>query len=169
MPLVVEYLLFDELSVDPTASGVPEGGFWYNTQEDRLKQKVGTVSGTEIRTYTIEEDITENPTVVANTSHRTTVSGNPHFVDKVDVGLGNVVNGEQLLRTGGDFNFSEKTTPEGADYILIEDSSDGGAKKLVRLSNLPTISGTGEDFDNIVWDNDGRVVYDNSDIAVRRA
>lgn len=165
MPHIIDYLLFDEYTSDPEIGSVPEGGFWYNTTEDRLKQKVGTVSGTQVRVYTVLEDIPGHPVVQANTSH-TTASGNPHFVSKSDVGLGSVSDGAQLLRTAGDFyTFTEKETLGSSDWVLIEDSSDGYNKKKVQASEF--ISG-GFDIDNIVWDNSGGIVYDDSDIAVRR-
>ena len=168
MPHIIDYLLFDEYTSDPPLGEIPEGGFWYNTTEDRLKQKISTVSGTQVRTYTIVEDIPAHPVVVANTEHTTTLSGNPHYIVKGDIGLGSVVDGAQLLRSPGDFSFTEKTSPAAVDYILIEDSENLGAKKIVRLGNLPTISGSGEDIDNVVWDTAGSIVYDNSGIAVRR-
>jgi len=167
MPHVIDYLLFDEYTSDPSIGDIPEGGFWYNTTEDRLKQKVGTVSGTVIRTYAVHEDIPLDSVVQANLSHSTTVSGNPHNLGKQEVGLGNVDNEPQLSRSPNDFGtFSPKVGVGSSDVILVEDASDGGKKKKVQASEF--LSG-GFDIDNIVWDNAGGIVYDNDDIAVRRA
>ena len=35
----------------------------------------------------------------------------------------------------------EKVVPDAADFLVIEDSADGGAKKKVQVSNLPTAGG----------------------------
>ena len=139
MPHVIDYLLFDEYTEDPPIESVPEGGFWYNTTEDRLKQKVGTASGTMIRTYVVEEDIPVDASVQANTAHRTTVTGNPHSVTKDDVGLTNVDNESQLYRSSADFDtFPQKTTVSGGDIVLIEDVSDSWSKKKVEIDDLIT-------------------------------
>lgn len=39
---------------------------------------------------------------------------------------------------------TEKTTPVGADMILIEDSEDGNKKKMVQITNLPSSGGSSE-------------------------
>lgn len=52
--------------------------------------------------------------------------------------LSNVTNDAQLKREAADFvTFDEKETPLAADKLLIEDSEDTNAKKLVQLGNLP--------------------------------
>jgi hypothetical protein len=63
---------------------------------------------------------------------------NPHSVTKAQVGLGNVTNEAQLKRAAGDIgSFGEKTSPAGADLVLIEDSADSFNKKKVQIANLP--------------------------------
>ena len=71
-------------------------------------------------------------------------SGNPHSVDKTDVALGSVTNDAQLKRSAGDIGtFAEKETPVGDDVLLVEDSADTGAKKKVKISNLPSSDASG--------------------------
>ena len=66
-------------------------------------------------------------------------TANPHAVTKTQVGLGNVTDDAQLKRAAADIDsFTAKTTPVGADILLIEDSADGFAKKKVAISNFPT-------------------------------
>jgi hypothetical protein len=70
-------------------------------------------------------------------------TANPHSVTKTQVGLGNVTNDAQLKRAAGDINsFAEKTSPTGADLILIEDSANSYNKKKVQITNLPGGSGS---------------------------
>jgi uncharacterized lipoprotein YehR (DUF1307 family) len=70
-------------------------------------------------------------------THIADTSGNPHSVDKTDVGLGSVTNDSQLKRSASDFfTFTEKTTPESNDLLLIEDSSASYVKKRLRYGNL---------------------------------
>ncbi len=64
-------------------------------------------------------------------------TSNPHAVTKAQVGLGNVTNDAQLKRAAGDFgSFAEKTSPAGADLVLIEDSANSFNKKKVQIANL---------------------------------
>jgi hypothetical protein len=60
------------------------------------------------------------------------------------VGLENVTNDAQLIRSAGDFaTFASKIAPVGADIGLLEDSEDSGAKKKFRLDAIPGLGGTG--------------------------
>lgn len=61
-------------------------------------------------------------------------AANPHSVTKAQVGLSNVTDDAQLKRSANDISsFTQKTTPIGADIILIEDSAASGAKKYATL------------------------------------
>lgn len=72
-------------------------------------------------------------------SHVASVA-NPHSVTKTQVGLGNVTNDAQLKRAAADFaSFAEKTVLVPGDVFLVEDSAAAGAKKRVRLGNVPGI------------------------------
>tara|TARA_R110000868_G_C10972548_1_gene770413 strand:- start:8086 stop:9987 length:1902 start_codon:yes stop_codon:yes gene_type:complete len=58
-------------------------------------------------------------------------------LDKTDIGLSNVTNDAQLLRSSADFDtFTEKDTANENDIVLIEDSEDSFNKKKVRLENM---------------------------------
>ncbi len=57
---------------------------------DALSDKVDKVTGKELSDNNYSD--TEKNSVASNTSHRETVTGNPHAVNKSDVGLGNVAN-----------------------------------------------------------------------------
>lgn len=77
-------------------------------------------------------------------------TSNPHTVTKSQIGLGNVTNDAQLKRADGDINsFTEKTSPVGADVLLIEDSAASYAKKRVQITNLPTGSDADAIHDNV--------------------
>lgn len=68
-------------------------------------------------------------------THIDDTTGNPHSVDKSDVGLANVTNDAQLKRSDNDWSaISEKTSPHNDDVILIEDSEATGAKKKIKFS-----------------------------------
>lgn len=70
-------------------------------------------------------------------------TSNPHSVTKTQVGLSDVTNDAQLKRAAGDFaTFTEKTSPVGADLVLIEDSEATNAKKKVQRSNFLPVFGT---------------------------
>lgn len=65
--------------------------------------------------------------------------------DKSDLGLGQITNDAQLKRSGADFGeFSNKTTPENADRILIEDSTDSFEKKYISINSILSLVGSTE-------------------------
>jgi hypothetical protein len=71
-------------------------------------------------------------------------TSNPHSVTKTQVGLSNVTNDSQLTRASADFaSFTAKTTPVGADLVLIEDSAASGAKKKSTLTQIFDAMGGG--------------------------
>lgn len=87
--------------------------------------------------YFTEQRVRDVDDVSNNTSHRQTTSGNPHQVTKSEVGLGNVHNKAQLYREANDFNsFSEKTTLNNDDKLLIEDSENSYNKKHILIKRL---------------------------------
>lgn len=58
-------------------------------------------------------------------------------VTKTSIGLGNVTNDAQLKRSANDFSsFSHKSTPVGADVLLIEDSAASGVKKYSTVTEV---------------------------------
>ncbi len=62
---------------------------------------------------------------------------NPHNLNKDSIGLSNVDNLKQLNREPSDFNaFQQKSTIHSEDIVLIEDSEDGYAKKIVKMNEL---------------------------------
>jgi len=55
-----------------------------------------------------------------------------------------------LVADDGSFgSFDEKTTPHNDDLLLLEDTEDGGAKKKIKISNLPSGSGGGLDTEAV--------------------
>ncbi len=94
--------------------------------------KWGDISGT----LSDQSDLQDELDAKAPMSH-VSDNENPHNVDKMQVGLGNVTNDSQLKRSAGDINsFQEKTSPDNNDIVLIEDSSDGNNKKKVTIDDL---------------------------------
>ena len=90
-------------------------------------------------------------TIVLETDfdNHVTNTSNPHSVTKTQVGLSDVTNDAQLKRAANDYAaFTDKVSPTGSDYILIEDAADSNNKKRVAISNLPFGSGT---YDNDVF------------------
>ncbi|MCU0838681.1 MAG: hypothetical protein MUE49_08150, partial [Rhodospirillales bacterium] len=76
----------------------------------------------------------------------TSVAGKTGAVSlgKADVGLGNVADAAQLTRNANDWAlFPAKTAPATTDRLLIEDSAQAGAKKTIRIGDLPSGSGSG--------------------------
>jgi hypothetical protein len=74
---------------------------------------------------------------VAIDSHIANISGNPHSVTKVNIGLGNVTDNAQLKRSSGDFGvFTLKLLPVSGDVALIEDSEDSSNKKYITLGSI---------------------------------
>lgn len=64
-------------------------------------------------------------------------TNNPHQVTKTQVGLSNVTNDAQLKRSAGDFDsFTQKTTPDDNDILLIEDSADSNNKKKATVGSV---------------------------------
>lgn len=64
--------------------------------------------------------------------------------DALDARTSNVTNDAQLKRSAADWpGFAEKSTPVGADMLLLEDSAAGGAKKRVSVTNLVAGGGGG--------------------------
>lgn len=59
-------------------------------------------------------------------------------LDNFDIGLGNVLDVQQLVVTASDWetNYTEKVSPIIDDIVLIEDSEDSFNKKKVKLQNL---------------------------------
>jgi len=59
-------------------------------------------------------------------------------LDNLDIGLGNVLDVEQLVVTASDWetNYVEKLEPVVDDIVLIEDSEDSFNRKKVKLQNL---------------------------------
>lgn len=90
------------------------------------------------------ESLSGDPTVAGQVRN---VGGTFRVVDSGGVfslrDMGNVTNDAQLKRAAGDFaTFTEKTTPDDADLVLIEDSADGGSKKKVQISNISGFGGS---------------------------
>ncbi len=66
---------------------------------------------------------------------------NPHAVTKAQVGLENVTNAAQLARADNDWaGFQAEGAPEADDQLLLE-KAIGGAKKRVRIADLPSTPG----------------------------
>ncbi len=62
-------------------------------------------------------------------------------IDSKTLGLGNVLNVEQLKRSGGDWiSMVSKSLPSSNDLILIEDSTDIYSKKKITINSLPISS-----------------------------
>lgn len=67
-------------------------------------------------------------------------TSNPHGVTKSQVSLGNVTNDAQLKRSANDWSdFSQETTPNTGDKVLLEDYSTGTKK----YTTVGAISGSG--------------------------
>jgi hypothetical protein len=73
-------------------------------------------------------------------------------LDKIDIGLSNVLNSEQLTKQANSFNagFVEKAVPVEADIVIIEDSEDSYNKKKVLLENM--LGGGGGGGGSFVWE-----------------
>lgn len=96
-------------------------------------------------------------------------TANPHSVTNTQVGLANVTNNAQLTRSSGDINsFTEKTSPIGADVMLIEDSADDFAKKKVQLTNLGYATSPATNTDNAIarWDGADSATLQDSDVTI---
>ena len=89
-------------------------------------------------------DGSDHADVASNTSHRGTTTGNPHSVSKSDVGLGNVVNAEQVQKAapqlGGDLdvqthkiytttvNGNMVVSPNGTGAFVADDDATADAR-----------------------------------------
>jgi hypothetical protein len=94
-------------------------------------------------------------------------TSNPHSTTASQVGLGNVTNDAQLKRAAGDFvSFTSKTTPIGADYLLIEDSQAGNAKKKITLGDIP-VSALGGGVDTSSDQNIGGIKTFTSKVQIK--
>lgn len=93
-----------------------------------------------------QDDITINDvsglsSTLTTLNNHLTDTGNPHNVNKSQVGLGNVTNDAQLTRGPNDFStFPAKPTVSVNDILLIEDSDDSGNKKKILISQLGSSS-----------------------------
>jgi len=90
-------------------------------------------------------DATKEPTITSGTTSQYW-RGDKTFqtLDNSAVGLSNVTNDAQLKRSANDFSsFTQKTTPVGADIVLIEDSAASGVKKYSTITALVTAGGGG--------------------------
>lgn len=76
------------------------------------------------------------PLVQSSTTKVATINDIVDMVNEA-TGLENVTNDAQLKRAAGDFaSFTNKTTPVGADLLLIEDSASANAKKKISISSV---------------------------------
>jgi len=70
-------------------------------------------------------------------------TNNPHGVTKSQVSLGNVTNDAQLKRSPDDWSgFTQETTPNTGDKVLLEDYSDG-TKKYTTVGAIAGSGGSG--------------------------
>ena len=70
-------------------------------------------------------------------------TNNPHGVTKSQVSLGNVTNDAQLKRSANDWtDFTQETTPNTGDKVLLEDYSDG-TKKYTTVGAIAGSGGSG--------------------------
>jgi len=70
-------------------------------------------------------------------THAQQTSGNPHNVTATEVWLGNVTNDAQLTRWSDDWVwFPNRFSLDSGDRVLVEDSTDGYAKKKVPRSSV---------------------------------
>jgi hypothetical protein len=108
---------------------------------------------------TLEEwqvGVTGNIEKIATSSDLSSISGhisntsNPHSVTKAQVGLSDVTNDAQLTRGSGDFSngITQKSSPVGADRILIEDSAASNAKKFIIVQNINHADLAGSGFNS---------------------
>lgn len=101
--------------------------------------------------------------LVTFNSHAVSTS-NPHSVTASQVGLGSVTNDAQLKRSAGDWTgFTELTTLATDDLLLVEDTSDSGAKKKVQVVNLA--KGQAEAIE-VCFDGGGAELTDNKIVDV---
>ena len=112
-----------------------------------------------------------NQTSAAEVRGHIDSSANPHSVTKDQVGLGNVTNDAQLKRAAADFDsFTEKSTLDDDDLILIEDSSDILNKKKVPMGTLfratRAVEFVVDNSGNIVIDNDGNPVITGNTVYI---
>jgi len=70
-------------------------------------------------------------------------TNNPHGVTKSQVSLGNVTNDAQLKRSANDWtDFTQETTPNTGDKVLLEDYSTG-TKKYTTVGAISSSGGSG--------------------------
>ncbi len=117
-----------------------DGTVWRQSDEQTISDTDDVPEGSNL--YYTEARVSANTDVNANSAHRISVL-NPHGVTKTQVSLGNVTDDAQLKRAAGDIaSFTEKVTPIGTDFVLIEDSADSNNKKKVQIANLPSSGGS---------------------------
>lgn len=103
----------------------------------------GFLTSSDFSTFYNKQDAlgyTAVPTTTTVCGHA--LSGNVTCAPS-DVSLGNVTNAAQLLRTADYGNFTAKTTPVGADLLLIEDSESSFVKKKSTITQVLAATGGG--------------------------
>lgn len=132
-----------------TADSTQPAGFKWGSPPN-LTISWGNISGTLSNQTDLEDALNGKQDALGFTPVPNTTKVNSHSLtanvtlSNSDIGLGNVSNDSQLKRSAKDFSsFTQKATPVAGDVLLLEDSTDSGAKKFCTIGSLPTGTGPG--------------------------